>query len=164
MEKDIHIRLAQAADQDAIWQIIQAIIAKGDTYVFAPDSSREKMLNFWAGANTHCYVAESDNKIVGTFMIKPNFPDQGSHVANAGYMTAPEHFGKGIGRRMAEFSLEEARRLGFQAMQFNIVVKTNERALRLWQKLGFVIMGEIPEAFQHPEKGLVPIYVMWKKL
>ena len=58
----------------------------------------------------------------------------------------------------------EAKRLGYRAMQFNIVVKTNERAIRLWQKLGFEIKGEIPEAFNHSKEGYVDGLVMWRKL
>ena len=89
-------------------------------------------------------MAEINHEVVGTFIIKDNFPGLGSHVANASYMTLPVAFGKGIGRSMAEFSLTEAKHLGYRAMQFNIVVKTNDRAIRLWQKLGFEIKAEIP--------------------
>jgi ribosomal protein S18 acetylase RimI-like enzyme len=122
------------------------------------------MLDYWCGNDKHTYVAEINHEVVGTFIIKDNFPGLGSHVANASYMTKPGAFGKGIGRTMAEFSLTEAKRLGYRAMQFNIVVKTNDRAIRLWQKLGFEIKGEIPDAFKHSEKGYTDAYIMWKRL
>jgi len=160
----IHIRNATPRDYDSIWKIIHEVISKGDTYVFDPDSDRQTMLEFWSGRDKHCYVAEIEKEIVGTFFIKDNFPGLGSHVANAGYMTLPSAIGKGIGRSMAEFSIGEAKRLGYRAMQFNIVVKTNDRAIRLWQKLGFEIKGEIPEAFNHREKGYVDACIMWRKL
>src|SRR5205085_8048423 len=105
-----------------------------------------------------------NGKIVGTFFLKANQPGLGSHVSNAGYMVAPEAKGMRVGRTMAEFSLDEARRLGFQSMQFNFVVKSNEIAVRLWQNLGFETIGEIPEAFQHKENGLTNALIMYRKL
>lgn len=160
----IQLRIAESGDQDAIWQIIRQVIAEGDTYVFNPDSSRKEMLDYWCGKDKHSYVAEIDNAIVGTFIIKDNFPDLGSHVANASYMTLPSAFGKGIGRAMAEFSLEEAKRLGYRAMQFNIVVMNNQRAIGLWKKLGFKIIGEVPEAFHYRKETFVDACIMWRKL
>jgi len=158
------IRKANKADEPQIWEIIKSVIASGDTYVFSPNSSREKMLAFWCGADKKTYVALWEDKIVGTFFLKDNQPDLGSHIANAGYMVAPEGQGKRIGKTMAEFSIEEARKLGYQAMQFNFVVKSNEAAVKLWLNLGFAIIGEIPEAFNHTENGLTNAYIMYRKL
>lgn len=160
----LEIRKAVEKDAPQIWEIIKAVISTGDTYIFAPDSSREKMLAYWFADEKKTYVALWENKIVGTFFLKSNQPDLGSHVANAGYMVAPEAKGKRVGRTMAEFSIEEARKLGYQAMQFNFVVKTNEAAVKLWLNLGFEIIGEIPEAFNHIENGLTNAYIMYRQL
>jgi ribosomal protein S18 acetylase RimI-like enzyme len=160
----LHIRKATKEDHDSIWEIIRQVIALGDTYVFAPNSPKEKMLSYWCGNDRHTYVAVSDNEIQGTFFIKANQPDLGSHIANAGYMVLPGSSSKGIGYAMGEFSLEEAKMLGYTAMQFNIVMKSNERAVRLWKKLGFEIIGEIPDAFQHISLGLTNAYIMYRKL
>ena len=158
------IRLANSTDQEAVWHIISTIIATGDTYVFAPDSTKEKMINYWFATDKKTYVAEEDGKILGTFYLKENQMDLGSHIVNAGYMVSKNARGKGLGKAMAEFSLEEARRLGFRGMQFNLVVKTNEKAINLWLKLGFKIIGEIPEAYKHSELGYVNAYIMYQKL
>ena len=158
------IRKATPADYDPIWAIIQQVISTGDTYVFDPSSSREKMLDYWCAPEKHTYVAVLDGTILGTFVLKDNQPDLGSHIANAGYMTSPDAGGKGIGKAMCEFSLEEAKRLGYRAMQFNVVIKTNELAVKLWQKMGFDIIGEIPEAFNHQQYGLTNAYIMYRKL
>jgi L-amino acid N-acyltransferase YncA len=158
------LRLAIQSDHEAVWKIIRTVISTGDTYVFAPDSSKEKMLNYWFSEDKHTYVAEEDGEILGTFYLKANQPDLGSHIVNAGYMVSENARGKGLGKLMAEFSLVEARRLGFRGMQFNLVVKTNEKAVKLWLKLGFEIIGEIPEAYQHAELGYVNAYVMYQKL
>ena len=160
----LEIRKAKETDKEAVWEIIQAVISSGDTYVFAPDSPKEKMLEYWFGADKETYVAVLDNQILGSFYLKANQPDLGSHIANAGYMVSPNAKGKGIGRKMAEFSLPEAKRLGFKAIQFNFVVKSNEIAVKLWLSLGFEIIGEIPEAFQHQDLGLVNALIMYRKL
>jgi ribosomal protein S18 acetylase RimI-like enzyme len=160
----IEIRKASSSDHDETWNIIRAVISLGDTYVFAPGSSKEKMLGIWFGEDRLTYVALIDNKIVGTFFIKENQPDLGSHVANAGYMTSPTAVGKGIGKAMATFSIKEAERLGYKSMQFNIVVKSNENAISLWKKLGFEIIGEIPDAFNHHQNGLTNAYIMYRKV
>jgi ribosomal protein S18 acetylase RimI-like enzyme len=160
----IEIRKATTNDSESIWQIIKEVIATGDTYVFSPDSSREKMLDFWCGAGRHTYVATIDGEIVGTFLIKDNQPDAGSHIANAAYMTATRAAGNGIGRKMGEFSMHEAKRLGYTAMQFNFVIKSNQRAVALWKNLGFTVIGEIPEAFKNLQGDLVNAYIMYKKL
>lgn len=160
----LNIRPAGEEDRDQIWEIIHEVISKGDTYVFDPETDRETMLDIWFGNGKYTYVAEADGLICGTFVIKDNQPGLGSHVANASYLTRPSEFGKGIGTAMGRFSIQEAKRLGYLAMQFNIVVKTNENAVRLWQKLGFQIIGEIPEAFSHRTSGLTNAYIMYRKL
>jgi ribosomal protein S18 acetylase RimI-like enzyme len=160
----IEIRKAQSQDQDQVWEIIRQVIAAGDTYVFSPDSPKDKMLAYWFGQDKHTYVATIDNKVVGTFLIKDNQPDLGSHIANGAYMTSPAASGQGIGSAMGEFSLAEAKRLGYKAMQFNIVIASNKRAVGLWQKLGFTIIGEIPEAFDHKQLGLTNAFIMYRKL
>lgn len=160
----IKIREALPSDQDAIWDIIKQVISSGDTYAFSPDSSREKMLDYWCGADKHTYVATIEDEVLGTFVMKDNQIDLGSHIANAGYMASPKASGKGIGKEMGRFSIEEAARLGYKAMQFNLVIKSNERAVALWKKLGFEIIGEIPEAFNHQQLGLTNAYIMYRKL
>lgn len=160
----LEIRKAAEKDKPQVWKIIKAVVSTGDTYVYAPDSPKEKMIDYWFSADKKTYVALDGNEIVGTFYLKDNQPDLGSHIVNAGYMVSPEARGKRVGRQMAEFSLVEAKQLGYQAMQFNFVVKSNENAVKLWKSLGFEIIGEIPDAFDHAEKGLTNAYIMYKKL
>ena len=160
----IKIRKATQADNDAIWRIIKEVISTGDTYCFATNSSKEKMLNYWCGEDRFTYVATVDDEVAGTFVLKDNQPDLGSHIANGSYMASSAFAGMGLGLEMGKFSIGEARRLGYKAMQFNIVIKSNERAVALWKKLGFGIIGEIPEAFDHAENGLTNAYIMYRKL
>lgn len=160
----IKLRKAVRSDLESLWEIIEPIIREGSTYVFSPDSSKERMMAYWMSEDKATYLAELDGEIVGTFFLKENQPDRGSHVVNAGYMVSKKASGKGIGRAIAEFSFVEAKRLGYQAMQFNYVVKSNTVAVNLWKKLGFEIVGEIPDAFTHPKLGPTNVYVMYRKL
>jgi L-amino acid N-acyltransferase YncA len=160
----LNVRPATEQDRDAIWDIFHAVIAPGDTYAFDPEISQEEALAYWFRTDTHAYVAESDGRVVGTCILKPNQPALGSHIANAAFMVAPIARGLGVGREMGEHCLNEARRLGFRAMQFNFVVSTNEEAIRLWKHLGFKIVGTLPAAFRHREKGYVDVYIMFRSL
>ena len=160
----MQIRPATNGDRDAIWNIFHEIIAAGDTYAFDPQMPREEALAYWFRADTHTYVAEEDGSVVGTYILRPNQSGPGSHVANAAFMVARDAEGAGVGRRMAEHCLTEARRTGFRAMQFNFVISTNTRAIHLWNQLGLKIVGTLPGAFRHPEKGFVDVYVMYRSL
>jgi ribosomal protein S18 acetylase RimI-like enzyme len=160
----ITIRKATVADRDPVWQIIREVIAGGDTYVFDPSSPKERMLAYWFDPEKHTYVAVDNEEVAGTFVIRDNQPDLGAHVANGAYMTSSKAAGRGIGKLMGEYSLQEAKNLGYKAMQFNFVVKSNQRAVQLWQKLGFEIIGEIPDAFNHQQNGLTNAYIMYRKL
>lgn len=158
------IRTAEEKDHATLWRIIQPVISKGDTYVFLPETGQSEMLEYWCGPDKFCYIAELEGEIVGTFVIKDNLPGLGAHVANASFMVAHEFQGRGIGKKMGAYALQEAKRLGYRAMQFNVVVKTNLAAVKLWERLGFEIIGEIPEAFHHSKLGFVNAYIMYRKL
>ncbi|MFL0683490.1 MAG: GNAT family N-acetyltransferase [Algoriphagus aquaeductus] len=164
MNPEISFRKAQEEDKDSLWQLIQPIIRKGGTYVFDPQISEESMMKYWLNSDKKTFVAESDGEILGTFYIKPNQPDLGNHICNAGFMVSEKASGKGLGKAMGKFALGEARRLGYLGMQFNFVIKTNENAVKLWKSLGFEVIGEIPEAYRHPQLGLVPALIMYQKL
>lgn len=158
----LNIRGATDSDRDAIWNIFREVIADGDTYPFDREMSREDALAYWYQPAARVYVAEEGGHILGSYLLRPNQSGGGAHVANAAFIVAASARGKGIGRTMGEHCLKEARRLGFQAIQFNFVVVTNESAVRLWQNLGMKIIGTLPGAFQHPTKGCVDVYVMFQ--
>ena len=172
----MRIRLATKSDRDAIWNIFHEVVAAGDTYALDPNISREDALAYWFAPDAHTYVAELAarkshgsslqqlGRIEGTYILRPNQSGAGSHVANAAFMVSASARGQGIGRAMAEHCLHEASRLGFRAMQFNYVISTNTAAIRLWEQLGFEIVGTLSGAFRHPEKGFIDVYVMYRSL
>jgi ribosomal protein S18 acetylase RimI-like enzyme len=161
---DLTIRPARRDDDDAIWAIIGPAFAAGETYVIPRDIGRADALAYWHSPGHHVFVAEDANGTVGTYYLRANQKGGGAHVANCGYIVRPDTAGRGVARAMAAHSFEEARRRGFRAMQFNFVVSSNERAVRLWQSLGFDIVGRLPGAFEHPKLGFVDALVMFRTL
>lgn len=158
------IRPATIQDYDAIWDIFKQVIATGDTYVFSPQTPKEDLQKHWFATYMNTFVIEEDDQILGTYIIKPNQIDLGSHIANGSYMVSPQHHGKGIGKLLCQHSLDTAKALGYRAMQFNIVISTNTGAVKLWQQFGFQIIGTVPKAFKHQELGLVDAYIMYREL
>ena len=162
----IDIRRASVQDWPAVWPIWQAIVAAQETYMYDPFTPSEQAQRIWfPEAPAETWLAVDDlGSIVGTYYLKPNAPGPGSHVANAGFMVGPAARGAGIGRLMAEHCLARARECNYLAMQFNAVVATNEGAIRLWQSLGFEIVGTVPQAFRHRTAGTVDIHIMHRPL
>lgn len=158
------IRPASPEDAVAIWRIVEPVIRAGETYALERDMSETAALRYWMGDDKTTFVAEEEGQVVGTYYIRRNQVGGGSHVCNCGYMTAAAASGRGVARQMCIHSLEYARRTGYRAMQFNLVVSTNERAVRLWQSLGFEIVGRLPGAFDHPARGDVDAFVMYRTL
>ena len=160
----MNIRPAEASDAAAITAIIVPTIREGATYALDPDLSEADALAYWMAADKETFVAEDDGVVVGTYFVRPNQAGGGRHVCNCGYMTSAAATGRGIARRMCEHSMAHARARGYRAMQFNFVISTNERAVRLWLSLGFEIVGRLPRAFQHPTAGEVDALVMYRQL
>jgi L-amino acid N-acyltransferase YncA len=160
----VKIRAATAADAAAIWEIFQAVIAPGDTYSFTTDTTENDAVRYFVGPGITSYVCEDDEQVLGMYKLIPNRTGRGSHVANASFMVAPNAQGRGIGHALGEHCLDEARRQGYDAMQFNFVVSTNTAGVTLWKKLGFKIVGTLPEAFEHATLGKVDAYVMHRFL
>ena len=160
----VSIRPATEADWPAILAIVKPVLAAGETYAIDTNLDDQGVRAYWLMPAHEVFVAEIEGRIVGTYYLMANQRGGGVHVANCGYMTAPEARGKGVARTMCLHSLERARERGFRAMQFNHVVSTNTGAVALWQKLGFQIVGTLPNAFNHPTHGYVDSYVMFQTL
>lgn len=158
------IRPVQTEDIDAIWAIIGPTIRAGETYALDREMSKAYALAYWMGPDRETFVAEDSNAVVGTYYFRTNQAGGGHHICNCGYMTHENASGRGIARRMCEHSLNYARLRGYKGMQYNFVVSTNERAIHLWQSLGFKTVGRLPHAFEHPTEGFVDALVMFQPL
>jgi len=160
----VKVREARADDADAVWAILEPVIRAGETYTLPRDMGREAGLAFWFANGHEVFIAEDEGSAVGTYFLRANQGGGGSHVANCGYVTAVGETGRGVARAMCTHSLEHAKKRGFRAMQFNFVVSTNERAVRLWKSFGFEVVGRLPGAFLHPSAGYVDAHVMYREL
>jgi len=164
MPDTLEIRPYLPEDESEIADLFLAIVAKGEEFAFPSDFTRERAIHYWCRTAHFTYVALRDGVVVGSYYLRPNHGGNGDHICNGGYMVTDSARGQGIATALGIHSIAEATRLGYQAMVFNVVVAANEPAVHLWQNLGFRIVGEIPQAFRHPTKGLVSTYVMHRAL
>ena len=160
----INIREYQDVDWAGVWRILKPVFRAGETYAYPMDISQQEARAVWVSAPTQTLVAEEAGEILGTYYLKPNQPSPGAHVCNCGYVVGDGARGRGLATLMCEHSQERAKRVGFDFMQFNLVAASNEGAVRLWQRLGFVTIGTLPKAFRHATLGLVDAHVMYKEL
>lgn len=161
----MQIRAYADTDWPSAWRILREVVDAGDTYAYDPGWSAEQAREVWVeGPPAHTVVAVDDARMLGTAKMGPNRPGAGAHVSTASFMVARAARGRGVGRALGEYALAWARREGYAAMQFNAVVESNHAAVRLWQALGFEIIGTVPEAFEHPTLGRVGLHVMHLRL
>ncbi len=161
----ITIRAFSESDWPSVWSILQPVFKAAETYAFDPDMTEQEGYSTWIELPKATYIAiDESESIVGTYYIKTNFQGPGSHVCNCGYVVSNQFRGKGIASAMCLHSQEQAPKLGYRSMQFNSVVSTNKDAIHLWKKLGFQVIGTLPEVFDHPRYGYVDALVMFKKL
>lgn len=152
-------------DWPSVWPIFWEVVEAGDTYAYDPAWSSDEARKVWIEAPpSHTVVACEGSRVLGTAKMGPNRPGPGSHVATASFMVAREARGQGVGHALGEYVISWAREQGYAAMQFNAVVESNHGAVRLWQALGFRIIGTVPEAFEHPTLGRVGLHIMHRFL
>ncbi|MCH8319087.1 MAG: GNAT family N-acetyltransferase [Bacteroidetes bacterium] len=185
----ISIRRSIPSDFDALWEIFHQVVKSGDTYVFHPDTNKKGFKKIWFGDEISTYTCicnphlttkpgqqglasgltnisnmGSNEKIIGTFILKPNYPGLGSHIANLSLMLSKDHQEKGIGKTMVKHAFTEAKKQGYKAIQLNMVVSTNKAAVSLAKSLGFKMIGRLPEVFKHQKPGYVDAFVMHRFL
>ena len=160
----MNIREAKEIDFNKIWPIFQQIVSAGETYAYSKDTTKEQALNIWLKTPRKTFVLEEAGNILGTYFLKTNQSGPGNHVCNCGYMVSSQARGKGLATSMCQHSQEIAHELGYKAMQYNFVASSNKGAIRLWEKLGFEIVGKLPKAFNHPIKGYIDALIMYKWL
>ncbi len=161
---EMSIRPAGEADLERVWKMFKIVIDEGIYYPYDEKSTRAEIEHTWINLNNPIVVTEENGNITGAYILRYNQPGYGNHIVNAAYMVDPRYRGRNVGKALGEHSIRYARELGYYAMQFNYVVSTNTAAVRLWQKLGFEIIGTVPGGFRHRALGLVDVYIMFLKL
>lgn len=160
----INFRLATKGDTKALWEIFHEVGKGGDTFAHTRETTKEEFEEYWLAKNTRTYVVEFEGNAAATFIILQNRMGRGSHVANGAFMVHPKFHGKGIGKTMGNYAIEEAKRLGYQAMQFNFVISTNTAATNLWKSLDFNVIGTVPKGFNHAKLGMVDVLILHRFL
>lgn len=163
-EMAIHIRQGETADWPALWAMLEPVIREGETFALPRDGDEAVARAYFASPEKTNFLAIVDGRVLGASYIRANNLGAGGHVANCGYVTAPEARGRGIARALCAHSIEECRGRGFRAIQFNFVVSTNEPAVHLWESFGFETLTRLPGAFHHPRLGYVDALLMFKTL
>jgi L-amino acid N-acyltransferase YncA len=159
------IRPVTSEDWPRIWPFFKAIVDAGETYAYPEDLDADSIQNGRAeSASGQTLVAEADGVLLGSAKMGPNRPGRGSHIATASFMVDPDRRGRGAGAALGVSMIDWARSEGYHGIQFNAVVETNRVAVRLWQSLGFGIIGTVPEAFRSRAHGLVGLHVMYLPL
>jgi GNAT superfamily N-acetyltransferase len=141
----VEIRLARESDHNDLFEAFERIVNALDGFPQSPPLTRSQFNEYWIAHSSAVTIARFNGHLVGASYIKPNFVGRAAHIANAGYFVLGPYRGTGVGRSLVEHSLKEARRLGFDAMQFNLVFESN-RARAMYRKLGFEEIGRIPSA------------------
>ncbi|MDK1289375.1 GNAT family N-acetyltransferase [Pseudoalteromonas umbrosa] len=158
------IREMTQQDFVTFWPVFKEIILQQETYAYHPNMSQEEAYQIWCAQPLKAFVYVENKQVLGTYYIKANAMGPSDHICNCGYMVSPKARGKGLARKLCEHSQLQAVALGFKAMQFNSVVSSNEIAVSLWKKLGYEVIGTIPNAYRHPHLGFVDSYIMYKWL
>ena len=158
------IRKATSDDWPAIWSLFQEVTAAGDSFAYGVDTSEDVARKLWFEPPAEAHVADADGLILGTYYVRPNQPDRGAHVANAGYIVASHARGRGLASVLCAHSVETAKQKGYRAMQFNFVVSTNDAGIKVWERCGFHVVGRLPGAFRHDTKGYVDALVFFRDL
>ncbi|QYJ04142.1 GNAT family N-acetyltransferase [Nocardioides panacisoli] len=160
---DPAIRPATDADWPSIHAFFDRIVAEGETYAYPADLTSDEARALWFGQE-HVVVLEEEGRVLGSAMFGPNRPGRGDHVGTASFMVDDAARGRGVGRRLGEYVVARLAELGYRGIQFNAVVATNTAAVRLWEGLGFEIVGTVPGAFRSREHGRVGLHVMYREL
>ncbi len=158
----MEIREFAEADWAQVWPIIRDVIEARDTYTYDPDMTSEQARSIWLEPPPgHTVVAVEDGRVLGTAKMGPNRPGPGSHVSTASFMVGPQARGKGVGTALCRYALDWARAGGYAGMQFNAVTETNLSAIEIYKRLGFTIVGTVPGAFRHRDRGRVGLHIMY---
>ncbi|MBI2995249.1 MAG: GNAT family N-acetyltransferase [Candidatus Melainabacteria bacterium] len=164
--KNIIFDFCNEGEKKELYELFLEIIKEGNSYPQAIPFSFEEFLNYFFPKNSKALICKDKetNEIIGGFYIKPNFSGRCSHIANCGYIVKKEYRGQKIGFHLGKCSIDIARELGYKAIIFNLVFRENIAALTLWKKLGFKIIGTIPNAVRKDDGSFQDACIMFLSL
>ena len=161
---NIVFALCKESEQRELYELFLEILKEGNSYPQTLPYSFTDFLNYFFPLNSKVLICKKDNKIIGGFYLKPNFPGRASHIANCGYLVKNEYRGKGIGFYLGKYSIDMAKDLGYKSIIFNLVFDENIVSIKLWEKLGFKIIGTIPNAVRKNDRNFQDAHIMFLSL
>ena len=164
----VQLVLADNQDIESLLDLYRVIVDEGNSYPHDRFPDRDDFMDYWFCGNSTvaAYVPDRDNAagMAGVFYLKPNWPGRAGHVANAGFIVAPNWRNKGLGWLLGETMLAHAKRLGYRSVIFNLVFSENVAARCLWNKLGFKELGVIPGAVRKNDGAYQDAVIMFRSL
>jgi RimJ/RimL family protein N-acetyltransferase len=164
----IQLILADHRDSEPLRRLFQTIIGEGTSYPHDRLPDPEDFEEYWfQGKSTIVAYPQGSPRgtdLLGAFYLKPNWPGRARHVANAGFMVAPQWRNRGMGWLLGAMMLQYATELGYRSVIFNLVFAENQVARRLWQKLGFSELAVLPGAVLKNDRTYQDAIIMWKSL
>ncbi|GJL92468.1 GNAT family N-acetyltransferase [Hyphococcus sp.] len=153
------------ADWREVWRVIEPAFRAGESYPLPRDVSEASAKRYWTKLDGYNAIArDGAGEVIGVYYLRPDQGGPGDHICNAGYVIAESARGKGYASALCLQSQEQARRMGFRGMKFNLVVAANAAAIKAWKRAGMEIIGTVPGAFRHPTRGTVDAHIMFKAL
>ena len=162
---DMNVCEQSETDWPDVWRVIEPVFRAGESYPLPHDVSEQDAKRYWIKSDGLNAVARDHNgAVLGVYYLRPDQGGPGDHICNAGYVIAEAARGRGLATALCTQSQDQARAMGFRGMKFNLVVSTNEAAVKAWKKAGMEIIGTVPSAFRHPALGFVDAYIMFRVL
>jgi RimJ/RimL family protein N-acetyltransferase len=166
--KPIELVLARNSDLPLLARLYDRIVAEGTSYPHERPLDQNEFQDYWVRGKSTVVAYERPRKtdpvLLGAFYLKPNWPGRARHVANAGFIVAPEWRNHGLGWLLGAVMLDYAKDLGYRSVIFNLVFSENQIARHLWEKLGFQVLGVIPGAVRKNDATYQDAHIMFRSL
>jgi GNAT superfamily N-acetyltransferase len=160
----VRLREFDGGDWPQVWAVVRDVVRARETFPYDPEMSEAQARDTWIETPPGLTVVAADGgRVLGTAKMGPNRAGPGSHVSTASFMVAADARGRGVGTALCRYAIDWARTAGYAGMQFNAVAESNDSAVRLYERLGFRILGTVPRAFAHPALGRVGLHLMYQE-
>jgi L-amino acid N-acyltransferase YncA len=163
----IQLVSAGRGDREPLHDLYRVIVEEGASYPHDRVPSLDEFEEYWFRGTSTVAAYPINARMegpIGAFYLKPNWPGRARHVANAGFIVAPEWRNKGLGWLLGAVMLDYASDLGYRGVLFNLVFSENLPARHLWKKLGFVELGAIPNAVRKNDGTWQDAIIMFRSL
>ena len=157
----MEIRKYETADLGQMIAIWNAIVEEGIAFPQEELLTDTTGMEFFASQSYSAVAVSENGNVLGLYILHPNNVGRCGHICNASYAVSAGHRGQHIGEKLVLDCIEQAKRLGFGVLQFNAVVESNVHARHLYERLGFVQLGTIPNGFRMKDghfENICPYY------